>query len=72
MPSQCVGEQCRPLLHEPTTLTHSLTQPLPHSLHHCRQGVLAGVRRRGRLLLADDMGLGKTAQVCGGMRCGVV
>jgi SNF2 family DNA or RNA helicase len=32
-------------------------------LPHQQAGVLAGVRRGGRLLLADDMGLGKTAQV---------
>jgi hypothetical protein len=34
-------------------------------LAHQREGVLAGVRRGGRLLLADDMGLGKSAQVSG-------
>ena len=33
-------------------------------LPHQQEGVLAGVRRGGRLLLADEMGLGKTAQVC--------
>lgn len=32
-------------------------------LPHQQAGVLAGVRRGGRLLLADEMGLGKTAQV---------
>jgi hypothetical protein len=38
-------------------------------LPHQREGVLAGLRRGGRLLLADEMGLGKTAQVrCAGRR----
>lgn len=32
-------------------------------------GVLAGVRRGGKLLLADEMGLGKTAQVGIGVVC---
>lgn len=31
-------------------------------MQHQQAGVLAGLRRRGRLLLADEMGLGKTAQ----------
>jgi SNF2 family DNA or RNA helicase len=42
--------------HIPTDMWAAL---LPHQ----QQGVLAGIRRGGRLLLADDMGLGKTAQV---------
>jgi SNF2 family DNA or RNA helicase len=32
-------------------------------LPHQGEGVMAGLRRGGRLLLADEMGLGKTAQV---------
>lgn len=38
-------------------------------LPHQREGVLAGVRRGGRLLIADEMGLGKTAQVRGADTC---
>ncbi|WIA08961.1 hypothetical protein OEZ85_008376 [Tetradesmus obliquus] len=47
---------------EETALAANLEPQWSALLPHQREGVLAGLRRAGRLLLADEMGLGKTAQ----------
>ena len=56
-----------PLLSPPQAeeLVHSTIPPesWDQLMPHQQMGVLAGVRRGGRVLLADEMGLGKTAQV---------
>lgn len=48
---------------EETVAMANLGELWEQLMPHQREGVLAGVRRGGRLLLADEMGLGKTAQV---------
>ncbi|CAM9141421.1 unnamed protein product, partial [Sphacelaria rigidula] len=59
---------------EPITHCESLVYTLPAGLRDTllpfqREGVMYGLRRRGRLLIADEMGTGKTLQALAVMAC---